>query len=83
MKAKLGQQITFTQERRIKLAKGGTVLIKTGDTARVVKKIDDSTGEIVYLSGEAKGMSQQITMEVDDNLDVDSILKKVMNGLNS
>jgi hypothetical protein len=83
MKAKLGQQIKFTQERRIKLTKGGTALIKSGDIARVVKKIDDNTAEVVYLSGEAKGMSQQIAMEVDDNLDVDSILKKIMNELNS
>lgn len=81
MKAKLGQQIRFTKDYKIQLAKGGTALVKAGDTATVVRKVDKETAEIVYLSGEAKGMSQNIPLEVDDTLDVDSIVEKLRREL--
>lgn len=81
MKVKLGQQIQFKKDHQIQLAKGGTALVKAGDAARVVRKIDESTGEIVYLTGQAKGLSHKIPLEVDDTLDTDSILKKIMSEL--
>jgi hypothetical protein len=83
MKVKLGQQIQFKKEHKIQLAKGGTALVKVGDSARVMRKIDEETAEIVYLTGEAKGLSHKIPLEVDDNLDTDSIVKKIMNELNN
>lgn len=82
MKAKIGQEIEFKRAHKISLAKGGKANIKPGDKARVVKKIDSETGEIVYLTGEAKGLSQIITIEVDDTINTDDILKKLMNELN-
>ena len=82
MKVKLGQTIEFKTARTIGLAKGGTVEVLPGDKARVVKKVDEKTAEIVYLTGEAKGLSEKILLEVDDNLDTDSIVKKIMNELN-
>lgn len=82
MKMKLGQQIRFKKDHKIQVQKGGTVLVKTGDVATIVKKIDEKTAEIVYVTGEAKGLSHQIALEVDDNLDVDDIVKKIMNNLN-
>ena len=83
MKAKLGQQIEFKRSHFINLAKGGKSEIKAGDKARVVKKIDENTAEIVYLSGEAKGLSQHVKMEIDDSLDIDSIVNKVLKNLNN
>ncbi len=82
MKAKLGQIIAFRSDHKINLAKGGTVTVKKGDKAQVLKKIDDSTGQILYLTGEAAGKCQYISMEVDDNIDADTIAKKIMEELN-
>ena len=82
MKLKLGQQIQFKNTHTISVAKGGTVQVKPGDTATVVKKVDEETAEVVYLTGEAKGLSEKILLEVDDNLDTDSIVRKIMNELN-
>ena len=83
MAVKLGQQIQFRNSHTIEVAKGGTVLVKPGDTARVVKKIDEKTAEIVYLTGEAKNLSNRIPLEVDDTLDTDAIVKKIMDELNN
>ena len=82
MKVKLGQQIQFKNNHEVEIAKGGTALVRSGDTARVVKKIDEETGEIIYLTGEAKGLSNRIPLEVDTTLDTDSIVKKIMDELN-
>lgn len=81
MKVKIGQEIKFKKTHSISLAKGGTALVKAGDTARVLKKVDDTTGEIVYLTGEAKGYSQKIMIEVDDSLDNDAIVKRLLQEL--
>ena len=81
MKVKLGQQIQFKKAHQIQLAEGGTATVKAGDSAMVVRKIDDTLGEIVYMTGAAKGLSHKIPLEVDDTLDTDSILKKIMNEL--
>ncbi|MDP4178222.1 MAG: hypothetical protein Q8900_07805 [Bacillota bacterium] len=81
MKIKLGQQIIFQKDHKIQVAKGGTIIVKAGDKARVVRKVDEKTAEIVYLSGEAKGLCQNIALEVDDDLDADSIAKKILEEL--
>lgn len=83
MSVKLGQQIKFKKDHTIQVAKGGEVLVKSGDMARVVRKVDEKTAEIVYLTGEAKGLSQNILLEVENSLDVDSIAKKIMDNINS
>ena len=82
MKAKLGEQIRFNKPHTIPLAKGGTAKIVPGDIARVMKKVDENTAEIMYLTGEAKGLSQKILLQVDANIDADSIVKKIMSDLN-
>ena len=85
MKVRLGQNIKFNCTRIIELEKGGTAQIKPGDIAKVVKKVDEKTGEIVYLTGEAKGLAHRISLEVDDVIsaeETDEILKKVMDELN-
>lgn len=82
MKVKLGQSIEFKESRTISLAKGGSVQVKPGDKARVVKKVDEKTAEIVYITGEAKGYGQKIALEVDDTIDTDSMVKKIMSQLN-
>lgn len=81
MKLKLGQEIKFKTDHTISLAKGGTALVKKGDVAKVLKKVDDSTAEIIYLTGEAKGYSQNILAEVDAAIDKDAILKKLLKEL--
>lgn len=81
MKVKLGQQIKFKVSHKIPLAKGGTALVKVGDIATVVKKIDNKTAEIIYSTGEAKGLSYKIHVEVDDTLDADLIAKKILSKM--
>jgi phosphoribosyl-ATP pyrophosphohydrolase len=81
MKVKIGQEIKFKQNHSISLAKSGTALVKAGDIARVLRKVDDETAEIIYLTGEAKGYSQRILLEVDDTLDKDAIVKKLLEQL--
>lgn len=81
MKYKIGQQIEFTAPCKIKLAKGGTAQLVKGDKAMVVRKVDDSTGEIVYITGEAKGLSQVISIEVDDSIDTDVLAEKILKEL--
>ncbi|MDD3223611.1 MAG: hypothetical protein PHX70_02710 [Clostridium sp.] len=56
-------------------------MIKAGDTATVLKKVDQETAEIVYSSGQAKGFSQNIHLKVDDTLDADLISKKILSNL--
>lgn len=81
MKVKLGQQIEFKKSHYISLAKGGKAKIKVGDKAQVLRKINETTAEILYLTGEAKGLSQNIKLEVDDTLNTDSIVQKILKGL--
>ena len=82
MKVKLGQDIKFNTTQTIELEKGGMVQIRPGDIAKVVKKVDEKTAEIIYLTGEAKGLGHRILLEVDDTVDSDAILKKIMEQLN-
>ena len=82
MKVKLGQEIQFRTSHKVEISKGGIALVKPGDRARVVKKIDEKTAEIVYLTGEAKDLSNRIPLEVDDTIDTDSMVKKIMYKLN-
>lgn len=82
MKAKIGQIISFSADRKINLKNGATVTVKKGDRAQVLKKIDDTTGQILYLTGEAAGKSQYIHMEVDDTIDEEAIAKRIMDELN-
>lgn len=81
MKYKIGQKIKFTNSFVIELANGKKAKIVKGDEAMVVRKVDEGTGEIVYTTGAAKGLSQIIDIDVDENVDSDYILKKIMNEL--
>jgi hypothetical protein len=83
MKAKLGQDIKFKHDHKIKLASGGTVLVKAGDTAKVIKKIDDSNAQIMYLTGAAKGKYQNIQLQVEDALNADEMAKKILGMMNN
>ena len=81
MKAKIGQHITFNKGYTIELAKGGTANVKAGDKAIVVKKIDEKTAEIVYLTGEAKDLCQNVSLEIEDSIDADYMIKQIMREL--
>ena len=83
MEVKIGQQIKFTKSHKVPTAKGKTLVVKAGDVARVIKKVDDTTGEIVYLTGEAKGYSHKVPLKVDDSLDADAIAKKILSDIQS
>lgn len=83
MKYKIGQHIEFTAPSKIKLAKGGTAQLVKGDKAMVVRKVDNTTGEIVYITGQAKGLSQIISIEVDDNIDTDALTERILKELQS
>ncbi len=78
MKYKIGQKIEFTSDFVIETDKGKKVKILKGEEAMVVRKVDKNSGEIVYVAGEAKGLSQIISIEVDDNVDADYLAKKIM-----
>lgn len=81
MKVSIGQVIEFKTDHYISLDLGGKVLVKKGDKARVTKKINDITGEIIYLTGAAAGKCQELMIEVDDNIDADAIAKKILREL--
>ncbi|WP_251861083.1 hypothetical protein [Clostridium sp. Marseille-Q2269] len=81
MKYKIGQEIEFTNSFFIELSKGGKAKIVPGDKAMVVRKIDDTTGEIVYTTGNAKGLSQNIQIEVDEVLNNDELAKKILDEM--
>lgn len=81
MKFKLGQQIVFKKDHVILAANKGSIVVKKGDKATVVKKIDEHSGEIIYSSGAAKGLSRVVPMEVDTTLDEDAIVKKILSDL--
>lgn len=76
MKYRIGQEIEFTNEFVVELSKGGAVKVVPGDKAMVVRKIDNNTGEIVYTTGNARGLSQNIQIEVDEVLDEKELAKK-------
>lgn len=80
-KVKLGQVIRFQSNHYISLEKGGKVLVKKGDTARVIKRVDEKTGQIMYLTGEAKGKYQNLMLNVEDDLDADAIAKQILNDI--
>lgn len=75
---KIGQIIEFQQDKKIKIQGGGTLLVKKGDRAQVLRKVDEGTGEILYITGAAKGKSQVIAIDVDETIDSDGIAKKIM-----
>ncbi|WP_373897332.1 hypothetical protein ACER0A_013690 [Haloimpatiens sp. FM7315] len=81
MKVKIGKVIVFNSDHEIGIKGGGRALVKKGDKAQVLRKVDETTGEILYLSGEAKGKSQYVKIEVDDDIDVDEIARKLMEEL--
>lgn len=81
MKYKIGHEIEFTQGFWLPLEGGKKVKVLKGDKAVVVKKIDDDSGEILYMTGEASGKSQIINIEVDDQIDADYLAKQIMEGL--
>lgn len=78
---KIGQKIRFNNDFTIELSNGKTVRVKKGDEATVVKKVDSKSGEVVYNSGEAKGFSQVIPIQIDDTLDADYIAKQILKNL--
>ncbi|MHC1682097.1 MAG: hypothetical protein AB6733_04025 [Clostridiaceae bacterium] len=78
---KIGQRIRFNSDFTIDLANGKTAKVRKGDEATVVKKVDSNSGEIVYNTGEAKGYSQIISIQVDDNVDADYIAKQILKNL--
>lgn len=82
MKYKIGQKIKFTESFIIKLANGKKAKIQKGDEAVVVRKVDDTCGEVAYITGEASGLSQILSIQVDDNIDSDYLAKKIMEELN-
>ncbi|MBP2031853.1 hypothetical protein J2Z42_000518 [Clostridium algifaecis] len=81
MKYKIGQEIKFEEDFLLPLQNGNKVKVLKGDTAVVVRKIDDNSGEILYMTGKASGKSQVINIEVDSNIDSDYIAKKIMGEL--
>lgn len=80
-KVKIGQTIKFQSDHYISLEKGGKILVKKGDTARVLKKVDEKTGQIMYLTGAAKDKYQNLMLEVEDDLDADAIAKQILNDI--
>lgn len=80
-KYKIGEKIQFTQNAVIETNKGKKVKIKKGDEAMVIRKVDDECGEIVYVTGEAAGLSQVIAIEVDGELNANYFAKKIMEEL--
>lgn len=81
MKYKIGQKIKFTENFTIEVQNGKKVRVENGDTAMVVRKVDKTSGEILYITGEAAGLSQTISIEVDDNVDTDYLAKRIMDEL--
>lgn len=81
MKVSIGQVIEFKTDHYISLDLGGKILVKKGDKARVTKKVNNITGEVVYITGAAAGKCQQLMLEVDDNIDADAIAKKILREL--
>jgi len=79
---KIGQVIELQETKKIQVQEGGTVTVKKGDRAQVLRKVDEGTGEILYLTGEAEGKSQIIRINVDENIDNEGIAKKIMEMLN-
>ncbi|MDP4145208.1 MAG: hypothetical protein Q8936_12125 [Bacillota bacterium] len=80
---KIGQVIKFKTDHKIELESGGTALVKKGDSAQILKKIDNKTAQVLYLTGEAKGKYQNLAIEVDDSMDADEIAKRLLRELNS
>lgn len=81
MKYKIGQKIKFTNSFTINASKGKKFKVCPGDEAMIVRKIDNAMAEVVYTKGQAKGLSQNLDIEVDDGLDEDGIAKKIMQEL--
>ena len=81
MRYKIGQKIQFTNNSIIETNKGKKVTIVKGDEAMVVRRVDENSGEIVYVTGQAKGLSQTIAIEVEGEVDAEYIAKKIMEGM--
>lgn len=78
MKYKIGQEIEITNKFFLNIANGEKVQVNPGDKAMVVKKINENMGEIIYISGNAKGHSQNINIEVDSKIDEEEIASRIM-----
>lgn len=78
MKFRLGQIITFNKDKKISVEGGGTLIVKSGDKAQILRKVDDETGEILYITGDAKGKSQIVSIAINDKIDSDVIADKIM-----
>ncbi|GAA0748375.1 hypothetical protein [Clostridium oceanicum] len=78
MKYKIGQEIEITNKFFLNIANGKKVQVNPGDKAMVVKKINENMGEIIYISGNAKGNSQNINIEVDTKIDEEEIASRIM-----
>ncbi|KZL91111.1 hypothetical protein [Clostridium magnum] len=81
MKYKIGQKIEFTDNFTIEVQNGKKAKIVKGDIAIVVRKVNETSGEILYTTGEVAGLSQIISIEVDENLDADYLAKRIMEDL--
>lgn len=81
MKYKIGQKIEFTDNFTIEVQNGKKAKIVRGDIAIVVRKVNETSGEILYTTGEVAGLSQIISIEVDENLDADYLAKRIMEDL--
>ncbi|MFD3156411.1 hypothetical protein ACFIJ5_06050 [Haloimpatiens sp. FM7330] len=82
MKLKLGQKIVFKKIHKIKLPNGKYIVVKKGDIAQVIKKVNSTTAEITYLTGEAKNYSENIKAEIDDTFNADLAAQKILNMIN-
>ncbi|MDF2880894.1 MAG: hypothetical protein K0R54_1451 [Clostridiaceae bacterium] len=81
MKYKIGSEIEFTNNFEVNCENGKKASIAKGDKAIVSRKVDETSGEIIYTTGNAKGLIQIINIQVDDELDADLIAKKILSQL--
>lgn len=78
---KIGSEIEFTNNFEVNCANGRKASVIKGDKAIVSRKVDQYSGEIIYITGNAKGLIQIINIQVDDEIDADLIAKKIMSQL--
>lgn len=81
MKYNIGSEIEFANNFKVDCKNGKSASVVKGDKAIVSRKVDEHSGEIIYTTGDAKGLAQIINIEVDDNLDADLIAKKILSQL--
>lgn len=83
MKLKLGQKIQITSDFNLELQAGGVAKVKKRDIAQIVRRVDSTTAEIVFVNGEAKGLSKYIELEVDDEINAEEIAKQILREIYS